>query len=74
MVQDERASHVEGAVSLATLAEIAEQHNTDKDTEGRALIRIYDWLLTSRRHLPTRLLEIGVAHGGSLRMWRDYFR
>jgi cephalosporin hydroxylase len=44
--------------------------------------RIYKWLhyfeiyeqhLERFRNQPVHVLEIGVGHGGSLRMWRDYF-
>lgn len=33
-------------------------------------IPIYESLITSQK--PIRFLEIGVLHGGSLRMWREY--
>lgn len=35
-------------------------------------IPIYDRYLSSLRSRPVRFLEIGVAQGGSLRLWREY--
>ena len=34
---------------------------------------IYDRHFAAYRHTPVRMLEIGVFHGGSLEMWREYF-
>ena len=33
----------------------------------------YEQLLSSRRLDVKRVLEVGVRHGGSLKLWRDYF-
>lgn len=47
--------------------------------EGRLLHKwlhyfdIYDRHLSKFRDRPVTIVEIGVFHGGSLRMWRDYF-
>jgi predicted O-methyltransferase YrrM len=55
-----------------TLGEIAAKHGTDKAAPVRGWIPIYERLLEPRRHQSTRLLEIGVLDGASLRTWRDY--
>ena len=34
---------------------------------------IYDRYLSQFRHKPVNVLEIGVANGGSLKMWKKYF-
>lgn len=47
-------------------------YRTDKNT-GHSYGPFYEELLASRRHLVEAVLEIGVFHGGSLKMWRDYF-
>jgi cephalosporin hydroxylase len=38
----------------------------------RHYLKIYDRHLAKFRDSPVRFLEIGVSHGGSLRMWRNY--
>lgn len=45
---------------------------TDKGTTHN-FIDLYEALLRHYRHTATRLLEIGVWSGGSLRMWDTYF-
>jgi hypothetical protein len=62
------------------LADIARRHGTDK-VDTHAYTRHYARHLGHLRDRPIRLLEIGIggyadprAGGGSLRMWRDYFR
>jgi cephalosporin hydroxylase len=34
---------------------------------------IYELYFAAHRDRPIRLLECGVSHGGSLRMWKNYF-
>ena len=34
---------------------------------------IYERYFSKFRGLPINILEIGIAHGGSLQMWKDYF-
>lgn len=62
---------------LKSLQEIYEYNKTpegmgDKGTLHR-YIQNYDKLFTDIRYSPITFLEIGVAEGYSLRMWRDYF-
>jgi 23S rRNA U2552 (ribose-2'-O)-methylase RlmE/FtsJ len=46
-------------------------YDTDKVSSG--LLAVYEQLWASRRGQRVRLLEIGVARGGSLRFWADFF-
>ena len=49
------------------------QSNTDRlILKWRHYFEIYERHLAPYRGKPVRLLEFGVLHGGSLRMWRDY--
>ncbi|MDB5382347.1 MAG: class SAM-dependent methyltransferase [Rhodospirillales bacterium] len=60
-----------------TFEEIALRHGSDK-FRVHSFQKIYDRILTPRRHEPLRLLEIGVGGegyavgGSSLFAWRDY--
>jgi hypothetical protein len=47
------------------------RHRTDK-AEHRTDIP-YSYFLDDHRHDVTRVLEIGVKRGASLRAWEDYF-
>src|SRR5690242_15471781 len=42
-------------------------------TKWHHYLAIYDRHLSRYRGQPVRLLEIGIGHGGSLQLWRDYF-
>ena len=62
---------------MQSLAEIYARHSTpsgvgDKGTL-HSYIPIYETVLAPIRHTAQRVLEIGVAEGHSLRMWREYF-
>jgi hypothetical protein len=45
----------------------------DTDKEPQTYLRLYDELFTPLRDHDIRLLELGIFHGGSLYLWRDYF-
>jgi cephalosporin hydroxylase len=59
---------------VESLHEIGLRHGTDKATERRNLLGVYDGFLAPLRDEPINLLEIGVLGGASIRTWRDYFR
>ena len=64
----------EGRLSLESLGLI---YGTDKATHirnGRSYCDIYEDYLRARRGRRFTLLELGVRHGVSLRMWNAYFR
>lgn len=46
---------------------------TDKGPGKHYYTEIYDLLLSRMRNDPIRILEIGIAKGGSLALWQDYF-
>lgn len=60
-----------------TLLEILEQkgYRTDKHTVHRYIQEFYDEEFQKYKDLdkPINLLEIGVLHGESMKLWRDYF-
>ncbi len=63
-----------------TLTELANKHRTDKGTTFArgahgplGYAEHYDRQFDHLRDKAVTLLEIGVAEGGSLRMWREYF-
>lgn len=58
---------------MQTLDELAIAHVTDKSSQYHWYTAIYPHYLERYRHLPIRLLELGVYKGASLRMWADYF-
>ncbi len=56
-----------------TLDELGALYGTDKfDIHG--FTSIYDTYFSSIRDNEIRLLEIGVLHGSSLKMWEQYFQ
>lgn len=54
------------------ITEILSRHDTDKNTT-HSYASIYEELLTPLRDTAEYVLEIGVARGGSLRAWREFF-
>lgn len=58
---------------MTTLTELADHHGTDKGTRLHGYTLFYDKLFKGMRSKPVKLLEIGVAGGESILMWRDFF-
>ncbi len=61
-----------------SLMEINENHKSDIPGRGdkgtlHTYIETYEKLLSSYRREPINFLEIGVAEGYSMRLWREYF-
>ena len=56
---------------MKSLVEILEKYPTDKLNSGYG--EFYEELFRPIRHSVESVLEIGIAQGGSLRAWRDYF-
>jgi len=46
---------------------------TDKGLPGHGYTSIYEGFLVQWRYEPIRIMEIGIAGGGSLKLWYDYF-
>ena len=58
---------------METLNEIGLRHKTDKSTMTHHYLGVYEHYLAAWRDKEFTLLEIGVASGSSLKMWREYF-
>lgn len=56
---------------MKSLVEILEHYPTDKLANGYG--EFYEELFRPIRHSTESVLEIGIAQGGSVRAWRDYF-
>jgi demethylmacrocin O-methyltransferase len=54
-----------------SLEKLAEKHNTDKLWHGYC--PHYEKHLAELKDEPVVLIEVGVASGASMRMWRDWF-
>jgi hypothetical protein len=55
-----------------SLAELADNTRTDKNTV-HSYLPLYEKLLSSRKDTAKNVLEIGICHGGSIKLWHDYF-
>ena len=55
-----------------TLLDLAKQFRTDKG-EHNHYLENYEASFQALRHEKVKLLELGIRHGGSLLLWRDYF-
>ena len=58
---------------MNTLNDFAEEYNTDKQMNKHNYVAVYESLFSPFRQDTFNFLEIGIYHGGSIRMWRDYF-
>jgi hypothetical protein len=47
---------------------------TDKGVTVHHFTEVYELFFSPLKSTATRIFEIGIAGGGSLEMWRDYFR
>ena len=57
-------------MSEDTLTTIGLKYNTDKATYHK-FTELYDMVLTNKRNIKS-MLEIGIFHGSSLKMWKEY--
>lgn len=57
---------------MRSLAEIAALYDTDKSSSP-GYLGDFEEAFGQRRGRPTAILELGILHGGSLQLWRDYF-
>lgn len=58
---------------MSGLDAVALTRGTDKASDGHNYTAIYDPLFTPFRQDTFNFLEIGIYHGDSIRMWRDWF-
>lgn len=57
-----------------TLAELANNEKTDKNTVHSYLEELYEKLMFPKKNTAKNVLEVGIYKGGSIRLWADYFR
>jgi hypothetical protein len=55
-----------------SLKSLINNEKSDKDTL-HSYIDLYDDLLKDKKTTATNVCEIGVLHGGSIKLWKDYF-
>src|SRR3954467_8842795 len=58
---------------LASLDSLGIIFATDKSSWGHDYLGFYEAHFAPLRYKPIKLLEIGVAGGGSLKVWENYF-
>src|SRR6056297_2733088 len=63
----------ESYVRRGTLAKLFSQNDGPTVHKWHHYIPLYDTYFSRYRNTNVRFLEIGVAEGGSLQMWRKYF-
>lgn len=56
-----------------TLNDLGLKYGTDKSSSFHDYLRIYERYLEPMRETAKKVLEIGIAGGNSLWMWRQYF-
>jgi cephalosporin hydroxylase len=54
------------------LEELVDNSKTDKNT-FHSYLPLYQELLNKKKETAKNVLEIGIAHGGSIKLWSDYF-
>jgi hypothetical protein len=55
-----------------SLKSLINNEKSDKDTV-HSYVELYDEILKNKKHTATDVCEIGVLHGGSIKLWKDYF-
>lgn len=54
------------------LRRLIDSNRTDKDTT-HSYLETYEELFNKKRLTSRAILEIGIANGGSIKLWNDYF-
>jgi len=55
-----------------SLEDIVDNSRTDKNTI-HSYLPLYQKILISKRETAKNVLEIGIFHGGSIKLWNDFF-
>ena len=55
-----------------SLEEIADHSRTDKNTV-HSYLPLYQTLLIHKKETAKHVLEVGIYHGGSIKLWHDFF-
>lgn len=58
---------------MGELSELSKNYGTDKHTLHCYIDEVYEKIFPKRRLSSTKVLEIGVHGGESIKLWRDYF-
>ena len=56
-----------------SLQEIVDNSRTDKNTL-HSYLPLYQKLLINKKETAKNVLEIGIYHGGSIKLWNDFFK
>lgn len=51
----------------------SKEYNTDKENLHCYISEYYNHTLTPYKESSIKILEIGIRHGGSVQLWRDFF-
>lgn len=54
-----------------SLVEIIDNSRTDKNTV-HSYLPLYQKLLINKKETANNILEIGIQHGGSIKLWNDF--
>jgi cephalosporin hydroxylase len=54
------------------LVRLVDNSRTDKNTT-HAYLELYEKLLMKQKDTAQNVLEIGILHGGSIKLWNDFF-
>jgi len=57
---------------IMSLEEIVDSSRTDKNTV-HSYLPLYQQLLISKKESARNVLEVGICHGGSIKLWSDFF-
>lgn len=55
-----------------SLEQLADNSRTDKNTL-HSYLPLYQQLLISKKDTAKNVLEVGIWHGGSIKLWNDFF-
>lgn len=54
------------------LVDLANNSRTDKNT-AHSYLPLYQQLLINKKETAKNVLEVGICHGGSIKLWSDFF-
>lgn len=58
-----------------SLEDIVDNTRTDKNRPtGHSYLPLYQDLLISKKETAKNVLEIGIYHGGSIKLWSDFLQ
>lgn len=57
---------------MEKLVDLVDDSRTDKQS-CHSYLPLYEDLLSKKRQSATRVLEVGICYGGSIKLWNDYF-